>query len=263
MTFIEISGLNEDLEEIKLLSEEIFQEKKIQAKTEIFEFRSDSIDTQQIQSILQFTFSGVGAVVGLINLILRVKEKRSKPSISTIIKTNNGKVLDIKISGCMADSEIKKYQDLVQEFTDDFLVTDEATSLRNSKTLSESINIEKVNLLFKELAIKLNKVKKPQTSFIEDDAGKSITFSLEETDLVEILKLDRGDVFYLHIDDIKAYQNVFYVLQRESILGFHEISTDIRILDRKNIFVGDEIEKLSLFEEIACNKDFIFFKKLK
>lgn len=63
MTYIEISGSDESLEELKLLSEEIFRDNGIQAKPRVSHIVQDSIEVEQLLPTLQVVFSGVIAVV--------------------------------------------------------------------------------------------------------------------------------------------------------------------------------------------------------
>lgn len=267
MTSIQISGLREDLETIELLSAEIFQENEISARTKISEFRADSIEADQILPVLTVTFGGVIAVVQIINLVLSIQEKKNTPvnqkkaPISIKIETNNGKEIDLKISGDMTDTEIKECIGSVQKFVDDFLVINDGLSLRSSENNTNELDIEKVNLLFVQLLSKLTNIREI-TSLppIKDGERTIFKSSFDQVDLPEVIGTSEGKIFYLHLDEVKYCKDIFHILERENILCFHEISTDIRILDMQNVFVGYEIEKLPLFREVSCRKYFIFYE---
>ncbi|MEP0885150.1 hypothetical protein NDI49_26725 [Trichocoleus sp. ST-U3] len=267
MTSIQISGLREDLEAIELLSAEIFQKNEISARTKISEFRADSIEADQILPVLTVTFGGVIAVVQIINLVLSIQEKKrklthqKKTPISIKIETNNGKELDLKISGSMRNTEIKECLDAVQNFVDNFLLDNNGMSLIISDSGKDinQIYIQKVNLLFGDLLNKLTNIRVMKSLLPIKDGERTIFKStFEKVHLTEVISFPEGNIFYLHLDEAKYCKNIFHILEREKILYFHEISTNIRILDMQNVFVGYEIEKLPLFKEISCKKEFIF-----
>jgi hypothetical protein len=80
MTYLEISGSDESLEKLKLLSEQIFQDNGIQAKPKICSISQDRIEVEQLLPTLQVAFSGVIAVVQIINLVINIQEKRREAS---------------------------------------------------------------------------------------------------------------------------------------------------------------------------------------
>ena len=267
MTSLQISGLREDLETIELLSAAIFQENKISAKTKISEFHADSIESEQILPVLIVTFGGVSAVVGIIKLVLSIQDKKSKTAtqkkttISIKIEANNSKELNLKISGSMADTEIKKCLNAAQNFVDNFLSADDGMSLRvsESEKSTNEINIKKVNLLFSELLNRLTDIRRLRPLLTIKNGQRTIfKSSFDKVHLAEVISSLESKTFYLHLDKVKDCKNIFHILERENILSFHEISTDIRILNVQDIFVGYQIEKLPLFKEVSCTKEFIF-----
>ncbi len=262
MTYIEISGSDENLEELKLLSEEIFRDNGIHAKPEIYHFQQDSIEAEQLLPTLQVVFSGVIAVVQIINLVINIQEKRKESSINSEIplhikiKASNSSELDLKILGQLTEKEIKDYQKSVQSFVNDFLSADDGIDLKNLG----SSEIEHINSLFKELKIKLTDIR-VLVSSPSQKVGKLTVFpsSFDSVDLMEAIKIGAEETFYLKVDDVEGCKNIFYLLERENVLSFHEESTNIRILEVGNafdIFVGYSIEMLSLFERVVSNKSF-------
>ena len=274
MTSIQISGSREDLEIIELLSTEIFQENEISAKTKIYEFRADSIEAEQTLPVLTIIFSGVSAVVGIINLVLSLQEKKSQPEnqkesyVSIKIKTNNGKELYLESYSSMTNTEIKKWLNAAQEFVDegDFILNKYgmcSRELESKKDINE-IDIQKVNLLFSELLNKLTDIRIMRSLPPIQDGERTIFEStFDKVHLTEVIRSLKSKIFYLHSDEVKNCKDIFYILERKNILWFHENSTDIRILDMQNIFVGYEIEKLPLFKEVSCSKEFIFSESKK
>jgi|GEM_PF-976955 len=262
MTYIEISGSDESLEELKLLSEEIFRDNGIQAKPEIYHFQRDSVDVEQLLPTLQVVFSGVIAVVQVINLVINIQGKRREASIDDDtplhikIKTSNSRELDLKISGEITEEKIKSYQELVQDFVDEFLSVDDG---RDLKKLGSS-EIAEINSLFKKLETRLTDVR-VQVSFPPKKVGNATIFSssFENIDLTEAIKIGAEETFYLKTDDAERCKSIFYILERENIFSFHEESTNVRILEVGNEFigfVGYRIEILSLFKKIVGSRSF-------
>jgi hypothetical protein len=266
MTSIKISGSHEELEMIESLSKEIFRENEILAKTQISEFRTDSIDAEIALPVLSVTFSGVIAVVQIVNLVLNIQERRSKAiaqkdtPISIKIETSNGKELDLKISGNTTNEEIKKYLNSAQKFVDDFLRDDDGISLKNSQ-LGETINstdTEKINLMFMGLLSSLTDIREWKSLPPREDKGRIFFEStFEKTNLREFIYKSREKEIYLHCEEAKSCGGLFYILERENVLAFHEISTDFRMVDMENIFVRYEVEELSLFKKLIYRNDFI------
>ncbi len=267
MTSIQVSGLRDAVEIIKLSSAEILQENKIAAKIDIDEYRTDSIDIGSILPTLQITFSGVVAVVQIINLVLSLQEKRSKATsqkntlISIDIEASNGKKLCFKISEGLTDTEIKKYLRNVQDFVSDFLEGNDGISLKKAEeknTLSLS-DIVIINLLFRKLKDKLINIKEMKSSPPIYN-GNLITFDSPFANIspVEFIRFTRERKIYLRIDEAKECQKIFYILERENILAFHLINTDIKCVDMNNVFVRCEIEELLLFGQLIKNENFIF-----
>lgn len=260
MTYIEISGSDDSLEEVKLLSEEIFRDDGIQAKTKIYNFRQDSVDVSQLLTTLQVTFTGVIAVVQVINLVINIQEKRKGVStnssnlIHVKVRASNNKELDLKISGELTEDEIKSYQKVVNAFVSDFLSTDDRIEL---KALG-SLEIAKINSLFKELESKLSDVR-VQICHPPKKVGDATIFSssFEHITLTKAIQIGVEETFYLKIEDVNLCKEIFYILERENILSFHKESTNIRILEVENEFVGFvgyRVEVLSLFSRVICDR---------
>ncbi|MEQ8467417.1 phosphorylase family protein [Coleofasciculus sp. E1-EBD-02] len=264
MTSIQISGLREDLETIELLSTEIFQENEISAKTKISEFRADSIEVDQILPVLTVTFSGVSVLIGVINRVLIIKGKNNKPvnqkeiPIYIKIQASNGKELELKVYGSMTNTEIKKCVDGVQEFVDDFLLANDGMSLLPSEKYINQANINKINLLLIDLIERLTDIRKiRRLPPVKNERNTIYKFLFDKVNFNEIITLPE-EKFYLKFDEVKSCKNIFYVLERENILCFHEVLHDRRVIDMQNIFVGYKIEKLSLFKEMTGIPEFIF-----
>jgi hypothetical protein len=262
MTYIEISGSDESLEELKLLSEEIFRDNGIQAKPRVSHFVQDSIEVAQLLPTLQVAFSGVIAVVQVINLVINIQEKRREASANDDtpfrikIKASNGRNLDLKIPGNITEERIKSYQKSVQYFVNEFLSVDDG---RDLKKLGGS-EIAEINSLFKRLETELTDIR-VQVSYPPRKVGDATIFSssFENINLTEAIKIGAEETFYLKIDDTECCKNIFYILERENILSFHEKSTNVRVLqvgDEFVGFVGYRIEMLSLFEEVVGNRSF-------
>ncbi|MGD1912455.1 MAG: hypothetical protein ACFB2X_16870 [Rivularia sp. (in: cyanobacteria)] len=271
MTYIEIAGSDEDLQELKLLSEQIFRENKVQAKSKIVHFNQDSFESEQLLPTLQVFFSGIFAVSSLINLAINIKHQKQKRKISNNsntpfyikIKTSNNQELELKISGEATEEKNKYYQKLVQNFVNDFLSADDEFSLKKL----DFYDIEKNNLLFKKLENQLTDVRilVSLPAIISQDTT-IINLNFEKINLFEAIRIGINKTFYLKIDEVEHCKNIFYILERENILSFHEISTDVRtILIGKELigFVGYRVEILSLFNIIICNNSFTYCEKFK
>jgi hypothetical protein len=262
MTYIEISGSDESLEELKLLSEEVFRDNGIQAKPRVSHFVQDSVDVEQLLPTLQVAFSGVIAVVQVINLVINIQEKRRETSANDNtpfrikIKASNGRNLNLEFSGKITEERIKFYQKLVQDFINEFLSVDDGRDLRKLG----SPEIAEINSLFKRLETELTDIRILVSSPPKNVGDVTIfPFSFEKINLTEAIKIGAKETFYLKIDDTKCCKNIFYILERENILSFHEESTNIRVLQMGNElvgFVGYRIELLSLFEEVVDNGSF-------
>jgi hypothetical protein len=130
---------------------------------------------------------------------------------------------------------------------------------RDLKKLGSSEIVE-INLLFKRLETKLTDIR-VQISSPPIKIGNVTIFSssFKKINLTEAIKIGAEETFYLKIDDAERCKNIFYILERENILSFYEESTNLRILEVGNEFmgfVGYRIEMLSLFEEVVCNGSF-------
>ncbi len=262
MTYIEISGSDESLEELKLLSEEIFRDNGIQVKLRVSHFIRDSIEVEQLLPTLQVAFSGVIAVVQVINLVINIQEKRKEASANDDtpfrikIKASNGGDLDLKISGKLTEEIIESYQKLVQDFVNKFLSADDG---RDLKKLGSS-EIAEINSLFKRLETELTDIRVLISSPPRKVGDMTISSSsFENINLTEAIKIGAKETFYLKIDDTGHCKDIFYILERENILSFHEESRNVRTLEVGNEFVGFvgyRIETLSLFEEVIGNGSF-------
>jgi hypothetical protein len=271
MTSIKISSSYEELEMIESLSKGIFRENEIPVETQISEFRTDSIEAEIVLPVLSVTFSGVIAVVQIVNLVLNIQEKRNKTiaqkdtPISIKIETSNGKELDLKISGNTTNEEIKKCLNSVQQFVDDFLQDHDGISLKNSQ-LGETVNstdIEKINLLFRGLLSNLTDIREWKSLPPKGYKGRIFFEStFDGTSLREFICESRERKIYLHYEEAKSCKGFFYILERENVLAFHEDITDFRMVDMENIFVRYEIEELSLFKKLIHHNDFILSNSL-
>lgn len=265
MTSIKISGSHHDLEMIESLSKEIFRENEIPVKTQISEFRKDSIDAEIVLPVLSVTFSGVIAVAQIINLVLNIQEKRSKSiaqkdtPISLKIEASNGKELDFRISGSTTNEEIRKYLNSVNQFTDDFLRDDDGISLNNDQLgeTASSTDIEKINLLFRGLLSNLTDIREWK-SLPPKKNGEIITFksTFEKTSLRKFICNSRVSKIYLNYEEAKLCKGLFYILERENILTFHELSDDFHVIDMENMFVRYEVEELAIFNRVNHLKNF-------
>lgn len=272
MTCIEITAPKEDLEELRLLSEKSFRDDKIQAKIDIYhvvQASQDSIDAGQSLATLQLFFSGVVAIVQVINLFINIQEKKKKlPDIDIDsplrinIKTSNGRELNLTMSGGITEEEIESCQHSIRDLIDDFLSIEDG---QNLKSLGTS-EIAKINSLFKDLEDRLLDVR-ILSSFVQKTDNKTICSSVfEKINLIEAIKIGVKETFYLRIDDVSHCDHIFYVLERENILSFHKNSTDIRIIPVENEFigfVGFTIEILPLFIKIKNNERFDLFNRFK
>ncbi len=166
----------------------------------------------------------------------------------------------MKISGDIKNAEIKKHLNSVQQLVDDFLREDDGISLENSR-LEGAINstdIEKINLLFRGLLSNLTDIRDRKSLPPKKDGEVTIFEStFDKTDLREFIYESREKKIYLHYEEAKACKSFFYILERENILYFHEISTDFRMLGMENIFVRYKTEELSLFNKIIHHENFI------
>lgn len=273
MTYVKISSSHEDLEEIQSLSTEIFRDNGIAAKTQISASRADSIEVEQLLPVLSVTFSGVIAIVQIVNLILNIQDRKSKIfaenkiPISIKIGAINGKELDFNISGNITESEIKKYLSTAQQFVDNFLQSDDGISLENpqkEETISPR-DVEKINLLFRGLLSNLTDIREQKSSLkVPGEGVKILNLNFNKISLKEFVYKSRDKKIYLRYEEAKACMGFFYILKRENVLALHEINTDFCMVDTdfcmvdmEDIFVRYEIEELSLFSKVAHQKDFV------
>ncbi|MEA5418239.1 hypothetical protein VB712_03315 [Spirulina sp. CCNP1310] len=194
--------------------------------------------------------------------MLNIQEKRNKLSAGNDalfhikVQASNGKNLDLKISGEMTKKKIKLYQKLGEDFVNEFLSVDDGKYL---KKLGSS-EIAEINLLFERLKIELTDIR-VLVSLPSKKVENVTTYScdFEKINLTEAIKRGSEEPFYLKVNDTERCKNIFYILERENILGFHEDSTDARFIEVENEFigfVGYRIEILSLFEDVVSNKSF-------
>jgi len=265
MTSIKISGSRDDLEIIESLSKNILQENKISAKTKISNFRTDGIDLGVALPILSVTFSGVAVITQIVNLVLNIQEKRDKSiskkdnSISLKIEASNGKVLDLRISGNTTSQDARSCLISVSQFIDDFLQDDDGISLadnQSGKTVS-STDMEKVNFLFRALLSNLTDIREWK-SLPPKENGGIITFesTFEKISLREFLCNSKVSKIYLNDEEVKLCKWLFYVLERENVLAFHELSDDFRMINIESVFVRYEVEELAVFKKIIHLENF-------
>jgi hypothetical protein len=270
MTYINISGPEEDLQELDLLCTKFFQENGIQAKTNIHHYRQDSFDAQQIE-ILGVVFGGVSVVLQLIDIAISVIKKKSTTdnvSFHIKIKTSNGGELDLEISGALTESQIQNYREDTKDLVTKFLTIDDGMSLQRL----EAPELAKINSLFKELEAKLTDIRVLAPPKIAGDllppktVGNVLIFpGFKQTNLLEAIRGGMDKTFYLKTDDIEHCKNIFYILEREDILSFHE-GTDDRILEIEGAsvgFISYKVELLSLFKKIISSKDFVFHERFQ
>lgn len=269
MTCIEITAPKEDLEELRLLSKKAFKDGNVQARINLYYIFQDSIDAGQSLAKLQVVFSGVVAIVQVINLFINIQEKKKKlpdidldSSLRIKINTSNGRELNLTMSGRMTEEEIGSCQNSIRDLIDDFLSIEDGQNLRNLGT-SE---IAKINSLFKDLEDRLLDIR-ILSSFVQKTNNKTICSSVfEKINLIEAIKIGAKETFYLRVDDVRQCDHIFYVLEREDILGFYKDSTDIRIIPVENEFigfVGFTIDMLPLFIKIKDNENFYLFDQFR
>ena len=94
-----------------------------------------------------------------------------------------------------------------------------------------------------------------------EKVGKTTIFtsSFDNIDLFEAIKIGVEKTFYLRVDAAEECKNVFYILERENMLSFHEECKNIRIIEVEDsflTFVGYKVEVLSSFERVVSNHTF-------
>jgi hypothetical protein len=273
MTCIEITASEKDLEELRLLSEKSFRGNQIQAKIDISytvqAVRLDGIDSEQLLPTLQVIFSGVIAIVQVVNLVISIQEKKKKLTdtdndspLRINIKMSNGQELNLTMSGAVTAEEIKSCHKSIQDLISDFLSIEDGQDLRSLGTFE----IAKINSLFKDLEDRLLDIRMLSSSVQKTDNRIVYSSVFEKINLTEAIKIGVKETFYLRIDDVSHCDHIFYVLERENILSFHKDSTDIRIIPVENEsigFVGFTIEILPLFIKIKNNEKINLFNRFK
>lgn len=265
MTIIQVFGSRKTLEEIKLLSTEILQANEIQAKSEIFQNHTDSFDIEDITHVLQVTFSGVIALVQVIQLILNLQDRKNnsqKNSVAINIKASNGKSLDLKASGDLTDLETKKYLNDIRSFVDDFLTGDDGVCLRMpSEGGLLSVNVCAANQLFRELDDKLSDIRELKCSYHRiSDSSVVAKLTFAQISLIEFIMGSKEKKVYLNYSEAIECQDIFYILERENVLAFQEISYDCKadIDDLSITLVRYEVNQSPLFEQLMRCEDFVF-----
>lgn len=176
--------------------------------------------------------------------------------------SGNGRELNLTMSGGITEEEIESCQNSIRDLIDDFLSIKDGQNLRNLGT-SE---IAKINSLFKDLEDRLLDIR-ILSSFVQKNNNKTICSSVfEKISLIEAIKIGVKETFYLRVDDVRQCDHIFYVLEREDILGFYKDSTDIRIIPVENEFigfVGFTIDMLPLFIKIKDNENFYLFDQFR
>ena len=261
MLSIEISGAREDLEEISSQLSEVFNKDGVRGRISLNETRIDSVDAG-VTTILQVTFSGIIALVQVINLIFKIQEDRQKITakektpISINIEAGNGRRLEFKASGEMTDEEINT----LQKFRNELLESQERKLFRTTTDGITSLDIAGVNSLFESLLTKTQGIRERRSTVVENERGLIVRVEMIETTLIDILRKEENQfIFYLPLQDIELCQDIFFAFEIANILDFQKISHDIKMLDMHNAFVKYEIEKLNLFEEIIQNQEFKFY----
>jgi hypothetical protein len=261
MLSIEISGAREDLEKISSQLSEVFNKDGVRGRISLNETRIDSVDAG-VTTILQVTFSGIIALVQVINLIFKIQEDRQKITakektpISINIEAGNGRKLEFKASGEMTDEEINT----LQKFRNELLESLERKLFRTTTDGITSLDIAGVNSLFESLLTKTQGIRERRSTVIENERGLIVRVEMIETTLIDILRKEGNQFsFYLPLQDIELCQDIFFAFEIANILDFQKISHDIKMLDMHNAFVKYEIEKLNLFEEIIQNQEFKFY----
>ncbi len=261
MLSIEISGAREDLEEISSQLSEVFNKDGVRGRISLNETRIDSVDAG-VTTILQVTFSGIIALVQVINLIFKIQEDRQKITakektpISINIEAGNGRKLEFKASGEMTDEEINT----LQKFINEPLESQERKLFRTTTDGITSLDIAGVNSLFESLLTKTQGIRERRSTVIENERGLIVRVEMIETTLIDILRKEGNQFsFYLPVQDIELCQDIFFAFEIANILDFQKISHDLKMLDMHNAFVKYKIEKLNLFEEIIQNQEFKFY----
>jgi hypothetical protein len=266
MTSIEISGAREDLAEISSQLSEVFKKDGLRGRISLTETRFDSVDAG-ITAILQVTFSGVIAIVQVINLILKLQENRQeftseeKTPISIIIEAGNGRKIEFKASDKMTNEEINNcLNTFLQRFSNELLEPQERKLFRTTTDGITSLDIAQINSLFESLLTKTQRIRERRSTVVENENGLTVKVEMIETILIDILRKEGNQLsFYLPIQDIELCQDIFFAFEIANILYFQEISHDIKMLDMQNVFVKYEVEKLMLFEKIIQNQEFKFY----
>lgn len=265
MLSIEISGAREDLEEISSQVSEVFNKDGVRGRISLNETRIDSVDAG-VTTILQVTFSGIIALVQVINLIFKIQEDRrkltakEKTPISINIEAGNGRKLEFKASGEMTDEEINNCLNNLQIFRNDLLEHQDRKLFRTNTDGIISLDIAGINSLFESLLTKTQRIRERCSTVVENESGLIVKVKMIETTLIDILRKEGNQLsFYLPLQDIELCQDIFFSFEIANILDFKKISHDIKLLDMQNAFVKYEIEKLIFFEEIIQNQEFKFY----
>lgn len=265
MTSIEISGVREDLEEISSQLSEVFKEDGLRGRISLSDNRSDSVDADTI-AIIQVTFSGVIAIVQVINLILKFQENRQnftsedKTPISITIEAGNGRKIEFKASDKMTDEEINNCLNTLQRFSNELLEAQERKLPRTTTDGITSPDIAQINSLFESLLTKTQRIRERRSTVVENEDGLTVKVEMIETSLLDLLRKEGNQFsFYLPIQDIELYQDIFFAFEIANILYFQKNSHEIKGIDLENMFVKYEVEKLILFEKIIQNQEFKFY----
>lgn len=268
MTSIEIFGVREDLEKMSSQINESFKKEGVPGKISLRETYFDSVDAG-ISTVLQVSFSGIIAIVQVINLVLKLQESRQnsisdsggETAVAITIEAGNGKKLELKIPENITEEKINNYLDIVKRFTNQLSESQSQKLLKTVRNGEFNLDISSVNTLFESLFIKTQRIREEHSTVIENEDGSiNITVSMVEVSLILLLKKEGNRFsFYLPIENIEACQDTFFTFENESILDFQKISHGIKMIDMQNAFVKYEVEKLMLFGEIIQNQEFRFY----
>ena len=268
MTSIEIFGVREDLEKMSSQINESFKKEGVPGKISLRETYFDSVDAG-ISTVLQVSFSGIIAVVQVINLVLKLQESRQnsisdsggEAAVAITIEAGNGKKLELKIPENITEEKINNYLDIVKRFTNQLSESQSQKLLKTVRNGEFNLDISSVNTLFESLFIQTQRIREEHSAVIENEDGSiNITVSMVEVSLILLLKKEGNRFsFYLPIEDTEACQDTFFTFENESILDFQKISHGIKMIDMQNAFVKYEVEKLMLFGEIIQHQEFRFY----
>ncbi|MTF37841.1 hypothetical protein [Cyanobacterium aponinum] len=260
MTKLRISGLRNDLKQIEQLIKENYEESNTKINTTISEYRTDSIDIEQIVSILQVTFTGTIAITAILNTIINIQDKKKQSkivdseqqAISFDVETSDGNRVSLNIPTNINEIERQQYAKCIEKLIDNFLKPENRLFPENLY-IKEQLNLEDLTIIQNLLFDLTNNLKNIRESIIQeltlDDQSTIFKFDLKTTDLVDLLLFSKNKRIYLVIEEAKKCKETFYILERENLFAFIEISDQIKIIDNIG-YVRYEVEKLNVFDKL-------------